>query len=673
MANMFCYANAFNSSIGQWNVSKVSTMANMFLGARNFNQSISTWNTSNVVNMEAMFNDAIKFNQMINTNGNNWNVSNVVNMNYMFKNALNFNQSISAWNTSNVTSMDSMFKNAYSFNKPINSWNVSKVVNMSEMFKNATNFNQSIGSWNFSSVTSITNFIANTGHSLNDTFSLLSNISSNTTTNNKSFGILPNCRDASFNTISTILTSKNISYSIPKIYTLIMSNIYYKSYTFSINYNSAVVFSGFIIVDYYNNIIYLEDTSISDVNILLLDYNFAADYLFINNNFSDNGINLKSIPYFNKIYTNANQFQLYKNGLSYNDNSNNWFDISGVTITNITITVASLNKNTHVATQLKNREFFTSELKSIGFVATQLKNVGYSVNEIINAEYKVSELINANFTLTQLHDGGILAIELKKLGYSMTQLINAGYTQAELLTAGYNVIDLNPSLSTLSSFINNSSVYVQLKKDFTLAQLISAEYPLSVLKLIGYTPKELFDAQKSVIDIKNAGYLSSEFYSSGIPALNIGTNLFSLSELKTTGYICKDLYNTGFTLQQLKDVGFLPIDLRPTGATVSTLKNLTNTTNSAFTVKQYAAATYTPNEILGGGFKLPSFNLSSTTSVPLSYFKQYNTMYVSYSGSPYPTTTKFDKALLTRVKTYTPSNQAGPGYLLADVIAAGII
>ncbi|RYY67954.1 BspA family leucine-rich repeat surface protein, partial [archaeon] len=46
--SMFCYAYAFNQSIGGWDVSKVTDMKYMFWEARAFDQPIGGWNVSKV-------------------------------------------------------------------------------------------------------------------------------------------------------------------------------------------------------------------------------------------------------------------------------------------------------------------------------------------------------------------------------------------------------------------------------------------------------------------------------------------------------------------------------------------------------------------------------------------------------------------------------------------------
>ena len=193
MDSMFQSAN-FNRYIGDWNVSKVTTMGNMFLSNTSFNQDLSKWNMSSVTSMESMFYSASAFTNGSNTNTNpvtgltginGWNINTTaasVNMGGMFANAYSFNQPIDSWNVSKVYNMNGMFFYDSAFNQPIGSWDVSKVTNMAYMFVGtvfnqpisswdvskvntmenmfqSSAFNQNIGNWNVSQVTNFTNFM----------------------------------------------------------------------------------------------------------------------------------------------------------------------------------------------------------------------------------------------------------------------------------------------------------------------------------------------------------------------------------------------------------------------------------------------------------------------------------------------------------------------------------
>ena len=66
--------------IGDWDVSRVTSMSMLFRGQKDFNENISRWDTSNVTDMG-----------------------------YMFAGASSFNQPLEGWNTTNVTTMHGMF------------------------------------------------------------------------------------------------------------------------------------------------------------------------------------------------------------------------------------------------------------------------------------------------------------------------------------------------------------------------------------------------------------------------------------------------------------------------------------------------------------------------------------------------------------------------------------
>ena len=102
-------------------------------------------NFSNVENMMWMFKGCSKL--VGNTSMKNWDVSKVKNMSAMFGEATLFNQNISNWNVGNVENMEGMFYAATSFNQPIGGWNTEKVKNMSSVFAEATLFNQLLNNW----------------------------------------------------------------------------------------------------------------------------------------------------------------------------------------------------------------------------------------------------------------------------------------------------------------------------------------------------------------------------------------------------------------------------------------------------------------------------------------------------------------------------------------------
>jgi surface protein len=192
----------FNQPLNSWNTNKVTTMASMFYGQRMFNQNIGSWDVSNVTNMNSMFiNQSYDgaFNNGDDSSIKNWNTSKVSFFAGMFQGQPFFNQEVGLWNLSsssdirqmfagygsprsasifnnsgsdsiknwnlgNSTSSLFLFGNATSFNQPIGSWDMSKMTNIQQMFTSTSgrtgSFNQNIGSWNVSLVTVGTSFMA---------------------------------------------------------------------------------------------------------------------------------------------------------------------------------------------------------------------------------------------------------------------------------------------------------------------------------------------------------------------------------------------------------------------------------------------------------------------------------------------------------------------------------
>jgi surface protein len=61
MAGMFARAEAFNQTIGGWDVSSVINMSHMFQGAASYNQPIGNWKVSPLANVSHMFEGALAF------------------------------------------------------------------------------------------------------------------------------------------------------------------------------------------------------------------------------------------------------------------------------------------------------------------------------------------------------------------------------------------------------------------------------------------------------------------------------------------------------------------------------------------------------------------------------------------------------------------------------------
>lgn len=158
---MFLSASVFNRNISGWNTSSATTMDGMFRNAFAFNQNIGGWNTSNVTSMFTMFR-AYQGTETFNQNIGGWDVSKVQNFEQMFSAYSGWNSfnnggsdSIKNWDTSSASNMSYMFERNNSFNQPLTNWDVSNVTTMYHMFYTATAFNGDVTTWE---PTSCTNF-----------------------------------------------------------------------------------------------------------------------------------------------------------------------------------------------------------------------------------------------------------------------------------------------------------------------------------------------------------------------------------------------------------------------------------------------------------------------------------------------------------------------------------
>jgi surface protein len=544
MNSMFNGCINFNQDISGWNTSKVTgTIDNLFANCRNFNQNINTsgnyWNLSNVSNMSYMFANCTNFNQPIGS----WNTSNVTNMNSMFQNATSFNQPIGSWTTSNVSNMNSMFQNATSFNQPIGSWTTSNVSNMNSMFQNATSFNQPIGNWNFSkisnSTTKILNFIQNTGFSLSQTLVFLTNLINNITINNVSLGNISGIRSIYYQSISNGLQNKSITVITPNIYDLILAKNYLFSYTFTITYNSSIVFNGLLIVDYSNNIKYIEDSNTQLPLTIVYDYSFGANYMISNNKFTSGGTNILNIAYFNNIFPLAIEYQLTNNKLNY-FNGSTWIIIGTNIVSNLTsipLTTELYNKFKYTATELKIAGYTITELKVAGYTATDLKVAGFTATELKVAGFTATDLKIAGYTATDLKIAGYTATELKIAGYTATELKVAGFTATDLKIAGYTATDLKI-------------------EGYTATDLKIAGYTATDLKIEGYTATDLKIAGYTVTELKVAGFTATELKVAGFTATDLKVAGFTATELKVAGYTATELKVAGYSIISISDAGY---------------------------------------------------------------------------------------------------------------------
>jgi surface protein len=101
-----------NGPIGDWDISRVTSLHSLFSQKSAFNQDLSNWNTSKVSSMYNTFYYAESFNQDL----SKWDVSRVTSMYNMFHHGLIYNQPMAAWDVGKVTNMDGVFYNSRAFN-----------------------------------------------------------------------------------------------------------------------------------------------------------------------------------------------------------------------------------------------------------------------------------------------------------------------------------------------------------------------------------------------------------------------------------------------------------------------------------------------------------------------------------------------------------------------------
>jgi surface protein len=109
---MFLNCSAFNQSVSNWDVSKVTTMQNMFYGCTKFNNGGGTG--------------------LLFANGKAP-TSALTTTLQMFLNCSAFNQSVSNWDVSKVTTMRDMFVNCTAFNQPLDTWTLSALLDSNGM------------------------------------------------------------------------------------------------------------------------------------------------------------------------------------------------------------------------------------------------------------------------------------------------------------------------------------------------------------------------------------------------------------------------------------------------------------------------------------------------------------------------------------------------------------
>ena len=187
-----CFSLKTIIGIGNWDVSKVTTMQSMFqisynieyldlsnwrpisvqnmvgffMGNTKYNNGVnkittigdtSNWNLNNVTNALGMF---LMCGKLTNIKSKNWGLSSCANMDRMFASCSSLISVDAAdWNTTNVTNMSRAFKDCSSLETiDVSKWNVSNVTRMDEMFAHCNSLKVlDVSNWKTNSLTKTTN------------------------------------------------------------------------------------------------------------------------------------------------------------------------------------------------------------------------------------------------------------------------------------------------------------------------------------------------------------------------------------------------------------------------------------------------------------------------------------------------------------------------------------
>jgi Mycoplasma protein of unknown function, DUF285 len=137
MARMFRVAKKFNQDLSPWKIRKVRDTSYMFYRAHSFDRPLQ-WDTSNVVDMSFMFAFTRRFND---SSVVDWDVSKVETLRGTFQSTASFDQDLSGWDIRNVKDTAFLFYKAVAFQKDdektraiVTEWDLSQVEDKENMF-----------------------------------------------------------------------------------------------------------------------------------------------------------------------------------------------------------------------------------------------------------------------------------------------------------------------------------------------------------------------------------------------------------------------------------------------------------------------------------------------------------------------------------------------------------
>jgi surface protein len=163
--NTFRAAGEMNSALGGWDVRKVKCILFTFSGATKFvGGGLDKWITTSLTDLRSTFAEASSMNVGV----GNWDVSKVTSLRRTFASASEMNLDLGKWDVAKVTTMgqsgwmDGTFNNAVKFaGIGIDQWKTGLVTTMEGTFWDAAEMNADIGSWDVSQVTSLKSMFRN--------------------------------------------------------------------------------------------------------------------------------------------------------------------------------------------------------------------------------------------------------------------------------------------------------------------------------------------------------------------------------------------------------------------------------------------------------------------------------------------------------------------------------
>jgi surface protein len=257
-----------------------------------------------------------------------------------------------------------------------------------------------------------------------------------------------------------------------------------------------------------------------------------------------------------------------------------------------------------------------NQLASKGYilVPTQIQpnlalcnQAGVSTTDLRVVGFTVSELITGTFPLSTLATAGYQSTDFTTAGYQITDLLTSGFTPTQLITSGFSVT----SISLSEWLISPGFTYNFRELSFTIQNIISGGYPLSILinsdfvstdyTAAGYTVAQLYAAGFSVSRLLSIGFQISNLLAANIPARVLSQNNITITQiLSSSNYRLVDLSNCAFIQTQFTSAGYTLANLKTAGFSATQL------ILDQYTVPQIYQAGYSATSLLAANVSIPS-------------------------------------------------------------------